>query len=285
MKKILSILSLVTSALCYGQEKYKICRIYLYQGDDSLNKKLSITERYSTKGMIVSREYHLHYDDDGKISGTQTGLAAIEKYDYNLDTLLVKSETVRIWKQGRSDTELVYYYYGTNNKLTKVESHEYGYIYLTDRDFFDLSTLNRDWRPVQITTYKYDINNKVIETKTKEKESNLLLSIEGYQYDNQDSLEAIFQYAPYEGDTSKLGLVKKKTFTYSSRGYTETDGSSSKTVEYIFDSNKQLIEKIETFDGSTVYKYHYQSPYNGRLLKREWLQSGKHRETAIYIYE
>ncbi|MBS1772363.1 MAG: hypothetical protein JST82_05850 [Bacteroidetes bacterium] len=181
MYKYLAILLSLTSVLSYGQKKYTVRNTYQYEGDDSTNAKLVLTEKYNANGKIIHAKYD-YYTNTFEENNNYYDVG--ENYYYYRDTFLIKQlevhKAVRWDLTGRKrlnsyingDSSLFYYDYDIDKlgriksiKITSSEKVSYNMMCGNEAELFDDTLSLRDTLLRSMKQQLVDMHNKMEDSK------------------------------------------------------------------------------------------------------------------------
>lgn len=301
MRKHLTILLLVVSTLCYGQD-YKKCTIYRYTNKDTSSITRQIFNKHG-KIAYEEKQYELNYTQKktdrtyyyyimDTLLSQSISYETPAFYNYDLDSLNKYGENAKeIIEANTIDTTLIIYNYNTLHQLTKKVIAYYSY----DQAGCDMLT-SRGWQDTTTITYLYDKQNRLTEENVSGYHGmGYPVNKTVYSYDNQNRIRSINNYSVHPLNPDTPILVSSKKHIYNKSGYTVIEYTpklpinfheeTDTTERHIFNYNKGKLEtetRVSKY-GTTTFYYSYHPTQ--RLDKEEYKSDGVIKETTIYIYE
>lgn len=262
---ILLSLFLCLQVICFAQNQTR-CRIYQFEGVDSLNRKLVSEEIYNAKGQKVFCSF-----DGYQIAGG-TFMVNVRNYFYYKDTILVLS-TSQFKEEYNDDSTKTKYIYNRKKQLVKEIEYDY--------------EKEKKWRrTISDVIYKYNDKGDRI---SKEKKYHF---IDRYEMD-YDEKHRVVEERQYQKNMILMQTINE----YNDNGYKETiinyDYDKEKQVKQLwsisifkFNSQRNLIEELRyNKDGILSYTRIFEYNKEGKISKKIYSHTDNGLIlTHVYVY-
>jgi hypothetical protein len=317
MKKIILILLLLTSTLCYGQGKYSVRKTYQYEKDDSTSKQLILTENFNANGLLVSSVARERVEDE---NGAQYVDMEKTQYTYKdtfvTDMLFVnkngvhKGNTVTYGTYEGGDSTVIHYDYTIDEQGRKIKEIEtkyvcerpmvcgFSYNLMDSTERAELREQRIRWTSSLTTVYQYDdcgLSRKM--EYLKDSPTPNIVHSYSYDYDLGDHLShlncklseehigtqfTVFRY--FEGGYKKC-IVRSGYYSDLTIKANNSLEIRSQCISYIYNNKKNISEEQYHATPYSAYysvKYYYDT-FDKLIKKVTMLPEGN--RTHLYTYE
>jgi len=284
MKQYLAGIIILASFAATGQN-FTTCKVYQYQGNDSLNKQLVSEKTYNSKGKLTSDWYKGYRED--LIENFEN---KHEKYFYE-DTLLTKI----VSGDDNGDSTYIYFFYNEKGQKTQEVHHTYqshpdatnarhnnGLVITMEDD-----TRNKSRKITKRISYFYDERGNTVMRKDEDLQFHWRTN-DSLVYDSKNRLVELSSYNGNKLEKKMKYTYSKKAYSYIYISYKENGDSDTlyKVTKRLNGNGKITDEKVEAkvsyWESSTNMKYNKK----GNLIRETIFdRKGNPEITHIYVYE